>query len=349
MSEADTPAVPAQAPSSAPTPTAAPTGTPRQTALEKGLAVLASKAADRPAPTSSATPSSPSPEAGAAPTAEGAVTPPPTPAETAPPPKPDDSELRLSRALRTAQEKERAAFEATRRAKDLEAKLKAAEELEAKRKGLSVLDVLKERGYSYEQLTREIVDGKLKPPSPEELATEAVGSEVAQLRKLVDDLRQEREASTKQAQAEATAATLARELKDNAKDFPVLATLPWAPRAIMNRSESEGKTYAEAARDLESAVRSDMQNIFASEETLKLLLSNDNFKTRILELLGIKQSTTASPASDKGENGERKVTPSAIPQTKATDAGTRLKQPKPLTTEERIKVGLAHLDGRKTG
>ena len=338
-------------------PAETPASAPKST-FEKGLAALASITAERQAKESASspqatpegapadeTPATPAGDSPAAPAAPAEA--PPKPEAPKPEAKPDDAELRVSRALRAAQEKERAAFEASKRAKELEARLKAAEEAEAARKNLSILDVLKERGYTYEQLTQEIVDGKLKPPTPEQLATETVSGEVAQLKKQLEELKAEREAQAKAQQAEATATQLAQELKDNARDFPVLATLPWAARSIMQRAERDGKSFAEAARELETAARRDVQTVFDSEETLKLFLGDDKIKSRILDILGIKPQTATSPASDKGDHGARKVAPSAIPQSKATDAGTRVKGTKPVTTEDRVKAGLAHLSGKR--
>lgn len=281
--------------------------------------------------------------------------------------KPDDPDIRLARAQRAAQQREREAYESKQAAKALEKQLadaraeldrrKAENEAEAKRRAaMTPLELLEaEKKTTYEQLTKDIVDKKYEPKTPEQLA-------IAELRQALEAARtdlekdraereaerkalaEEREQRTRETQAQAVAEQLQSELKANAAHFPVLATLPWAGRQIVRTAEQTGKTYAEVATEMERAARGDVETVFGSDDTLKVFLGNDAVKTRILSLLGIKPSP-ASPASDEGSS-QRKGAPAAIPQSRSAETGTRVKTLKPVTTEDRIQAGLRHLESK---
>lgn len=347
--------------------------------VERALASLAAKASAAPAPSEPApaadpaAPTEPAPAPAPAPApSETTPTQPDTqplitPAPAAEPVKPDE-ELRIARAQRAAQQREREAYEAKQAAKQLEKQLadaraelerrQAAAEAEAKRRAaMNPLELLEhEKKTSYEQLTRDIVDKKYEPKTPEQLAIAELRTALEAARADLEKDRAERETERKTAaeererlqreqQASAVADQLQTELKANAAHFPILATLPWAGRQIVRTAEQTGETYAEVAAKLEKAARVDVDSVFASDDTLKVFLGNDSVKSRVLTLLGIKQ-TPATPASDEGQGSQRKGAPSAIPQSKSAETGTRVKTLKPVTTEDRIRLGLAHLEAK---
>lgn len=288
---------------------------------------------------------------------------PPKATEDQPAPNKDDAELRAARAARAAQQKEREAYEANKARKELEsqlADLRAQVEKEKAWRTKSPLELLQDRGLTYEQLTKEIVEGKHKPLSPEQLAVQETRSIVDQLKAELQAekeareaerraIAEEREKAAKEQQAEATATHISGKLKEHADKFPVLATLPWAAKTIVREAERTGKTYDEIALEMESAARNDVQTVFSSDETLKVFLGDEATKQRVLSILGIKPQP-ASPASDEGSNsGRRKGATSAIPQTRSSDPGTRTKAPKLMSTEDRIRAGLERLASKQSG
>lgn len=356
--------VPSQAPN-----TSTPPGDPHnvEARVQRAMAAFAPKGTAEPEPAKPEPKPAPAAEPEPAPAPSGE----PAPAEPAAPliePKTDDADIRIARAQRVTQQREREAYEAKQATKALEKQLadaraeldrrKTEAEAEAKRRaGMTPLELLEhEKKTSYEQLTRDIVDHKYEPKTPEQLA-------IAELRQALESERaerekdraerdterktasEERERHTREQQHTAVADQLTVELKANAAHFPVLATLPWAGKQIVRTAEQTGKTYAEVAQEMERAARGDVESLFSSEDTLKVFLGDEKVKSRVLTLLGIKQDQ-ASPASNEGNGGLRKGAPSAIPQSRSADPGTRVKTLKPITTEDRIQMGLRHLEAK---
>jgi hypothetical protein len=358
--------VPAQVPN-----TVTPPGDPHnvESRVQRAMAAMSGKGSA--APAQEPAPAPPEPEAAPdKPAADPAPAAPDKPAILEPPPaadpKPDD-DLRLARAQRAAQQREREAYEAKQAAKSLEKQLadtraeldrrKADAEAEAKRRaGLTALELIEqEKKTSYEQLTRDIVDKKYEPKTPEQLAIarleQALESERAERERDRAEREterktaaEERERVTREQQSNSVAEQLTAELKANAAHFPVLASLPWAAKQIVRMAEQTGKTYAEVAQEMERAARGDVETVFSSDDTLKVFLGNESVKSRVLSLLGIKQ-TPASPASEEGSS-QRKGAPAAIPQSRSADPGTRVKTLRPVTTEDRIQIGLKHLEAK---
>lgn len=291
----------------------------------------------------------------------------PTPATPAPDPKED---LRIAKAQHVAQQREREAYELKQAKATLEKDLAAAREAvekeraaraarEAELERMTPLEILeKVKKTNYEQVTKDIVDKKYEPRSAEQLASEETRSVAEQLKAELAELKAERAAekaaieaeraqAAEAAQAEKLAEDIGKELKANAANFPVIATLPWAGKQIVATAKRTGRSYGEIAQEMEKAARADVDTVFSSDDTLKVFLGDEATKTRVLTLLGIKQSQSASPASDEGNGGQRKGAPAAIPQSRSTDPGTRVKVARPVTTEDRIAKGVARLEERQ--
>jgi hypothetical protein len=293
---------------------------PRDAAI---AAVLAKRVAQ--AKASEAAPAAPA--ADAAPLAE------PPKAE---PPKSERTPLDEARLQREMIERDRKIYEATQRAKDLEAKLKKRDEDEARRKANPV-EALKDYGYTYEDLTKGIVEGKFAPQSPEQLAIEANKSEVQQLREQLDALMAEKQQTTQQMQMQARAQEIESVLKreDVAEKIPFLSSMPWAARHMAEWVEKNPQGDADAyAIELDQHLARENSTTFTSDRVLKRLLADEATKTRVMALLGITKQ--AEPPAQQAATGTSKGNgPSAIPSSAASDPGTRKTPSRAVTEAER--------------
>jgi hypothetical protein len=325
--------------------------------MAKAIAVAQGKAAPaKPAPEAPAAPPVAAPEA--APVAEAApVTEAPAgaaeaPAEAKPTPAQSEAALALAKAQKAALQREREAYEAKQRAKQLEAKLKEAEEAASKYKTLNPLDLLKERGLTYEQLTQEIVEGKYKPPTAEQIAVESTKSEVQKLAEELAALKREREEATVR-ETRAREVDWAREqITAAAEKYPLLSAVKWGPakavEAFYEQVQKPGvqPDFEDVLSSLEQAIAADADPIFASDAYLKRLLADQKQKERVLSLLGIKQSQPAQQAST-GAKTATANSPAAIPQVKAAEPGTRKTPSKSISPAQRRAAAIAALQAMR--
>ena len=344
----------------------------REARIQKALAGLPSRDAPPPAQAkaepapkleAAAPEKNPEPAADAEPDAK---TTPATPA-----PQQDDADMRIARMERATRQKEREAYEANQAKRGLEKDLADAraaleKEREARTKyqaeleGMSPLEVLeKVKKTNYEQLTKDIVENKFAPRSPEQIAIEEVRRESAAARAELEELRAERQREREDREAElarsneaaqdaANAEKIGGLLKQHRQHFPILATLPWAASTIVREAKRTGQSYDDVAATMEKAARGDVSTVFDSDDALDVILSDQKYIDRLRNHPRFKQLQSASPASDEGSGSQRKGAPSAIPQSRASDPGTRVKQSRPVTTEDRVARGIAQLEGRRS-
>lgn len=240
---------------------------------------------------------------------------PPKPAE------PSESDRRLEALTRALQEKERAAYEAKQEADKTAKRVAEYEEKLGKYKSNPV-DALKDLGFAFEDVTRGLVEGKWKAPSAEQMAIDGTKSEVQQLREKLEALTGERESEKKQAEFVRKSESLKGELTQHAETFPMLASLDWAPSAILREHEANpDKPIAEIAKDLEARARADVSKVFGSDGALKALLADPATKARLVALLGTgKQSEPAQKATAANTTGNSL---GSIPASAAAEVGTR--------------------------
>lgn len=344
----------------------------REARIQKALAVLPSK--DAAPPAQAKTDPAPKLEAAALPEKKSDPTTDAEPAvkavQSEPAPK-DDADMRIARMERATRQKEREAYEANQAKKGLEKDLadaRAALEKERSERtkyqsdleGMSPLEVLeKVKKTNYEQLTKDIVENKFAPRSPEQIAIEEMRRESAEARAEIEALRAERQKEREEIEAErarsneaaqdaADADQLGALLKKHRQHFPILATLPWAAATIVREAKRTGQTYDDVATTMEKAARGDVSTVFDSDEALDAILSDQKYIDRLRNHPRFKQLASASPASDEGSGSQRKGAPSAIPQSRSSDPGTRVKQARPVTTEDRVARGIAQLEGRRS-
>jgi hypothetical protein len=342
----------------------------RQAAL---AAVRRSAAAPERAAPATAAPaqSEPGATAESAPTHAPAVEPQKAaPQADAAPAKDPRAELERAKQLQAIQKREREAYEAKQAAKAAEERLAALEkQLEAERgwKSKNPLELLQERGTTYEQLTKEIVEGKYKPKSPEQLAIEGTKSEMEELRAQIKAEKEAREALERQRTEEAEqtkfrqvreqeTAYVADQLKAAAAKYPMLSSMKWGPSKVVERfyekaQANDGLPPAldEVLGELEQAIAADADPLFSNDAILEARLkarieSSPEFKTRMSELLGIKQSQPAQQATraTSGGNG-----PTAIPQAKAADPGTRKTASRSVTPAQRRAAAVASVIAKR--
>lgn len=246
----------------------------------------------------------------------------PLPDVAAPAPAPVVAAAADPSPLADMQARDRAAKASEARIAEMEAKLAAAEQAEARRKA-DPIAALKDLGYTYEDLTRGIVEGKYKALTPEQVALDATKSEVQQLREKLEALEATRSASlaeeSRAGLADAISAKLAGD--DVASKLPVLAALPWASQHLAQYYEANPEADLDAyASQLDAQATADMRASLGSDRALKALLSDESIKARIASALGL--APKASPAA-------------AIPGFAATQHGSRRTQSRAVTDEER--------------
>jgi hypothetical protein len=217
---------------------------------------------------------------------------------------------------------ERESYETKQRAKQLEEENKRFKAEQEARVKLSPLELLaKERGLTYEQLTREIVDGKYKPPTAEQLELQGTKSEVQLLREELDAIKAERANTVKEAEFKGRADVLTTELKQpqHAATYPVLSSYSDAGERVQRLKEAHpDASYPDIAAHLEKELRATM-----SVDALKALATADPaFKSQLLSALG---SQSAPPAAQPVPQGKPRVGngPDAIAATRAADPGAR--------------------------
>jgi len=295
---------------------------PRDAAVAAVLAKRAAQAQDK-APAAPEMPPEP-------PAAPAAAAPEPVPA-----PKADDASLREARLMQQMQQKEREAYETKRKAEELEAQLKARDEREAKRKA-NPIEALKDLGYTYEDITKGIVEGKFTPASPEQLAIEGTKSELQQLKDQLDAIKAERD-QARQAQAVTQQAEqIGEALKRDevAEKIPYLAAMPWAAKHLADYAlKNPGADVDEYAVQLDAQIARE-STALTSDRVLKRLLADEATKTRVMALLGITKPAE-QPAQQAATGTSRGNGPSAIPSSAAADPGTRKAPSRAVTEAER--------------
>lgn len=324
----------------------------RRAAAQQALAARLSGKA--PAPAAEA---APAPETAATEATPGLpVAEPPKAAEAAPvatsTPAQSESALALAKAQQAALKREREAYEAKQRLKEYEAKLRDLEAYQAKVKEASPLDLLKERGLTYEQLTQEIVEGKYKPASPEQLAIEGTKSEVQKLAEELQALKKEREEARVREVRAQEVAHVAEQIKSAAEQYPLLSAVKWGAEKAVDlfyerfRQTGVQPDLGEVLSSLEQGIASDAEPIFASDAYLKRLLANQEQRDRVLNLLGIKQTQPAQQASQRAQTATVN-SPAAIPQTKAADPGTRKTPTKSTSYAQRRAAAVAAIQAKR--
>lgn len=296
---------------------------------------------------------------------------PATQAAPAAPAPQDDADMRIARMERATRQKEREAYEANQAKRGLEKDLAdartALEKERAERskyqadlEGMSPLEMLeKVKKTNYEQLTKDIVEKRFEPKTPEQIAIEEMRRDSAAARAELDELRAERQREREERDAEtarsneaaqdaANAEKIGGLLKQHRQNFPILATLPWAATTIVREAKRTGQSYDDVAATMEKAARGDVSTVFDSDEALDAILSDQRYIDRVRNHPRIKQIVSASPASDEGSGSQRTKAPSAITQSRSSDPGTRVKQSRPVTTEDRVARGIAELEGRRS-
>lgn len=270
----------------------------------------------------------------AKPATEAAAAPVASEAPRVEPPKQDDSALREARMLQQMQQRDRDVYETKQRADELTKQLKQRDEVEARRKA-NPIDALKDYGYSYEDLTKGIIEGKFAPQSPEQLAIDANKSEVQQLREQLEAMQSERQQETQRTRLESHTQLIAGQLKEAGGEFPVIASMPWAAAHLaqyqMQNPQADLTAYA---RELEGRAANDVKSSLTSDHALKAFLADEGIKTRVMALLGITKPSD-TPAQQAATGIRTGNGPSAIPSSAASDPGTRKTPSRAVTDQER--------------
>ncbi len=260
--------------------------------------------------------------------------PPPPPAAVTPVTQPAADTLTpmQRQAMQDAVRAEREAYETKQRMKQLEDEAKTLREQAEARKKLSPLELLaEERGVTYEQLTKDIIDGKYTPPTAEQLEIKGTKSKLQQLEEELASFKAEREQTAQRLKHEQMASVIQRELTEQyAERYPTLAALPDAGALIVETHAKHVKqnpqlTFDQVAAHIEQERSSFLKQAAASDAVLKQMFADPAVKARALSLLGAK----SEPAAQQVPQGIRRVGngPDAIPSSRAGEPGTRSDAP----------------------
>lgn len=239
------------------------------------------------------------------------------------------------RRLTAESAKERAAREvAEKKAGELERKLTRAKNPD------EVLDALEElTGMTYEQLTKAIVEGKVRPgrgrsqlPPEEQARIDGMAAELEKLRVANERAEQQRQQQEQQQEQQQTFVRHIDQatayLRENEEQFPLLAASSWAPADLVRAA------YQRNTRDIVSIAREYEAKL---NENLQALLGNEKARKR-LKLDAPKPANTNAPAQAKPAAAP--VTPAAVSRV-STEAATP--PARPQTSSERRARGLEAL------
>lgn len=245
---------------------------------------------------------------------------------------------------------EREAYEAKQRSKEMEAKLKAYEEAEGKRKGMNALQRLEADGHTLDQLHEKIVKGEFKAKSAEQLALEAHDEKMRTLEERLAAYERKDQESARSAEREKLAGVIAGQLKEPsyASQFPMLAADPDAGRAIAemyeaNREKFPDATPADIAAHIEQQRSATVKTAAKSKAVLQALVSDPDVKAQLLELLGSKSEQQAQQVTQGANVGNG---PDAIPSTRAAE-GSRVAPPTRGGSAGRQAAVLAAVEKRR--
>lgn len=318
-SQAETPASVQEAPAAPSTP-AAPAA-PKNRAERRALARAAadrSQAARAPAPVAAAPATPPEP-----------ATPP------APAPQADGS---VAREWAERQEYEARLAEQSRLAEERAKALEERDARDAARAKMTHLERLQADGLTYEQLTKEIVEGKHTPKTAEQMELEAIRAELAQTKAAQEEWRTQQETQAKEAQRTQYVTQLKTELAANVEAFPVLAAMPWGASEIVRRAEESNRSFAVVAKELEQAASGDIRASLSHEPTLRALLKDPALRAAVTQALGPEKGTPTDPATGPTVTPTQPRRPDAIPSSVAADPGSRGAPAKVVTPKDRVRV-----------
>jgi hypothetical protein len=256
----------------------------------------------------------------------------------------DAYEERLAKAVQSLVEKDRRAYESEQRAKVLEQQLADTRKRDEER-GKDPFYRAVAEGKTYEEVTRDLVEGKLTPPTREQVA---LTEQEKRVQALEDKLRsyEEREQKTQHEQRyQRDVQSVSERLKSAAEKHPFVSALEWAPGAVVQRhyqASERGETVDldGVLSHLEQAAAKDVRSILSSDHALASLLKDPDIKTRLAKALGVAEQNQparqVAPRAEARGNG-----PSVIPPSLATEPGARVKPALRSADERKVRAAAA--------
>lgn len=265
-------------------------------------------------------------------------------AEPAPAPS-SALERQLSRSLADLQ---RAQAESASMRRELAEAKKIVEALEAAKK--DPIALLAMGGHSYDGLTRSILDGKIRPATPESLAQAETRTELEKLRSMVEASQKREEDARSHVIAQQETAHVKETIGQQAEKYPALSRLDWAPEQARKlyyaMAENEGAgDLGKVLASMNAAVQRDVRSMLTDERTAKAILGDKEIREVVVKALGLATETQAkpAPARDPGDSARRN-SPSALPADLAADAGNRVHRRRQQTAQERKNRAIAALE-----
>lgn len=198
----------------------------------------------------------------------------------------------ITRAIREAIQADREAHAAKERARELEAQMQRQQQERDQRYKQDPVFRRMSEGASYEDVTREIVEGKLRPPS-----------EVDQLREQLASMDRWRQDFERTQQLTAAQQRAKEALAASAEKYPWLGPLDWIPSTVAQLSMQRGGDIDSVLEQYNAAAEKDALALMRDPRALARALSNPEIRDSIAKALGALQSppteqkqTPAAPA-----------------------------------------------------
>ena len=199
----------------------------------------------------------------------------------------------IGRAIREAIKADREAHAAGKRARELEERIQREQQERDQRSQRDPVFRRISEGATYEDVTREIVEGKLKPPSE----ADALREQLQSLQKWQSEFVQREKFTAAQQRVREV-------LSQSAEKYPWLENLPWVPEQVAAKALQDNSSDLDALLEsFNSGIEKDGLAIFANERALTRALAKPEIRDRIAKALGALQSppteqkqTPAAPA-----------------------------------------------------
>ncbi len=239
-----------------------------------------------------------------------------------------DYEAKLAKALNAAQEHERTAWETKQQA---EATSKELAELKALKDAIAKdpLKALETSGYTYEQLTNEIIEGKHEPATPEQARLSEQQKQIEALKSELEGFQGQYQSAQEQAQfrsdvgvvratAEAEEFAALREIAGD-QDYEQITT-------ALREEVKAGKTVDVHAR-LAEVQQTALQNVartLRSKQALRRILEDSELRELVTAALQPSdENSETDTAQPVNEGGSTRNKPRAVTNNVASKPGSK--------------------------
>jgi hypothetical protein len=242
-----------------------------------------------------------------------------------------DMAAAIAKAMQEAVAADRTRYESEQRAKTLEQELAAEKARIAKVQEDPFRKAILE-GRTYEEVTKDLVEGKFTPLTAEQKQFQAFQEELAAARAKSEALEKRWQEEDAQRDLARRMSSAKEKISLSADKYPFVGALDWMHEQAVNlhrAREGEGVDLDTVLGELNAAAQGDLRKVIGSDAALKQLLADDTIKARVLAVLG--PASTPQPVQPAepavAAPKPRTDVPTAIPARKAGDSGDRVRPP----------------------